>query len=71
MVVDLDIPSMNELDELRSDHRFRHLFISNIRNNHAFDLSLLQQIVGHEISKGGIADNYIIRMLVRLHWEVW
>lgn len=39
-------------------HSFRHTFISNIRNNHAFDLLLLQQIVGHELSKGGITDKY-------------
>lgn len=39
-------------------YSFRHTFISSIRNNHAFDLSLIQQIVGHEISKGGITDKY-------------
>lgn len=49
---------MNELDELRSYHSFRHTFISNIRNNHIFDLSLIQQIVGHELSTGGITDKY-------------
>ncbi len=58
MVVELEIPSVNELDELRSYHSFRHTFISNIRNNHSFDLSLIQQIVGHELSKGGITDKY-------------
>ncbi|MDC9529178.1 DUF3258 domain-containing protein [Pseudoalteromonas sp. Angola-7] len=58
LVVELEIPSVNELDELRSYHSFRHTFISNIRNNHAFDLSLIQQIVGHELSKGGITDKY-------------
>ncbi len=58
MVVELEIPSVNELDELRSYHSFRHTFISNIRNNHSFDLSLIQQVVGHEISKGGITDKY-------------
>ena len=49
---------MNELDELRSYHSFRHTFISNILNNHSFDLSLIQQIVGHELSKGGVTDKY-------------
>ncbi len=58
LVVELEIPSVNELDELRSYHSFRHTFISNIRNNHSFDLSLIQQVVGHEISKGGITDKY-------------
>ena len=58
LVVELEIPSVNELDELRSYHSFRHTFISNIRNNHTFDLSLIQQIVGHELSKGGITDKY-------------
>lgn len=58
LVVELEIPSVNELDELRSYHSFRHTFISNIRNNHYFDLSLIQQVVGHEISKGGITDKY-------------
>lgn len=51
LVVDFEIPSVNELDELCSYHSFRHTFISNIRNNHSFDLSLIQQVVGHEISK--------------------
>ena len=58
LVVELEIPSVNELDELRSYHSFRHTFISNIRNNHSLDLSLIQQVVGHEISKGGITDKY-------------
>lgn len=58
LVVELEIPSVNELDELRSYHSFRHTFISNIRNNHSFDLSLIQQVVGHELSKGGITDKY-------------
>ena len=58
LVVDLEIPSVNELDELPSYHSFRHTFISNIRNNHSFDLSLIQQVVGHELSKGGITDKY-------------
>ncbi len=58
LVVELEIPSVNELDELRSYHSFRHTFISNIRNNHSFDLSLIQKIVGHELSKGGITDKY-------------
>lgn len=58
LVVELEIPSVNELDELRSYHSFRHTFISNIRNNHSFDLSLIQQVVGHELSKGGITDTY-------------
>lgn len=58
MVIELEIPSVNELDELRSYNSFRHTFISNIRNNHSFDLSLIQQVVGHEISKGGITDKY-------------
>ncbi|MBB1429472.1 DUF3258 domain-containing protein [Pseudoalteromonas sp. SG43-4] len=58
LVVALEIPSVNELDELRSYHSFRHTFISNIRNNHMFDLSLIQKVVGHELSKGGITDTY-------------
>lgn len=58
LITKLDIPSVNELDEMRSFHSFRHTFISNIRNNHSFDLALLQQVVGHELSKGGITDKY-------------
>lgn len=58
LITKLDIPSVNELDEMRSFHSFRHTFISNIRNNHSFDLALLQQVVGHELSNGGITDKY-------------
>ncbi|MEQ3442895.1 DUF3258 domain-containing protein [Pseudoalteromonas sp. BZP1] len=58
LITKLDIASVNELDEMRSFHSFRHTFISNIRNNHSFDLALLQQVVGHELSKGGITDKY-------------
>lgn len=58
LIIKLDILSVNELDEMCSFHNFRHTFISNIRNNHSFDLALLQQVVGHEISKGGITDKY-------------
>jgi len=49
---------MSELDELRSFHSLRHTFISYVRNNANFDVALLQQVVGHEISKAGITDNY-------------
>lgn len=58
LLTKLEITSVNELDEMRSFHSFRHTFISNIRNNHSLDLALLQQIVGHELSKGGITDKY-------------
>ena len=54
----LNIESMSELDELRSFHSLRHTFISYVRNNANFDVALLQQVVGHEISKAGITDNY-------------
>ena len=36
-------------------------FISNIRNQGQFDVVLLQQIVGHEISKAGTTDKYTHR----------
>ncbi|MEI8641378.1 hypothetical protein P4S68_11025 [Pseudoalteromonas sp. Hal099] len=58
LITKLDIASVNELDEMRSFHSFSHTFISNIRNNHSFDLALLQQVVGHELFKGGITDEY-------------
>ena len=53
----LDISSKTELNHIRSFHSFRHSFITKIRNE-SIDLYILQQIVGHELSNGGITDNY-------------
>jgi integrase len=58
VVEQLDISTTNEIGDMRSFHSFRHTFITKIRTEGKFDLSLLQQIVGHEISKAGITDNY-------------
>ncbi len=58
----LGIESANELSHTRSFHSFRHSFISKIRNESpSLDLHLLQQVVGHELSRGGITDNYTHR----------
>mgnify|MGYP001286906281 CR=1 FL=1 len=55
----LDIEPENELSHTRSFHSLRHSFITKIRNESpSLDLHLLQQVVGHELSKGGITDNY-------------
>jgi integrase len=58
VVEQLSIPTTNEVGDMRSFHSFRHTFITKIRTEGKFDLALLQQIVGHEISKAGITDNY-------------
>ena len=56
----LEISSITELNHIRSFHSFRHSFITKIRNESRenLDLYILQQIVGHELSNGGITDNY-------------
>lgn len=56
----LDIDSKTELNHIRSFHSFRHSFITKIRNESRenLDLYILQQIVGHELSNGGITDSY-------------
>lgn len=58
VVEQLSTPTTNEVGDMRSFHSFRHTFITKIRTEGKFDLALLQQIVGHEISKAGITDNY-------------
>ncbi|ABG39253.1 phage integrase [Paraglaciecola sp. T6c] len=58
VVEQLSIKTINEVGDMRSFHSFRHTFITKIRTEGEFDLSLLQQIVGHGISKAGITDKY-------------
>lgn len=56
-MIKLKVGTDNELGHIRSYHSFRHTFISNVRNNGA-PVNLVQQVVGHELSKSGITDNY-------------
>ncbi|WP_351121621.1 DUF3258 domain-containing protein [Shewanella sp. T24-MNA-CIBAN-0130] len=54
----LEIDSTNELGHIRSFHSFRHTFISKLTNE-GVQLTLLQQVVGHELSSSGITGNYM------------
>jgi integrase len=54
----LNISPTNEFDHMRSFHSFRHTFITKCMNTPNINVNLLQQIVGHEISKFGITSNY-------------
>lgn len=56
----MNVSSTTELAHIRSFHSFRHSFITKIRNEslEPVELYILQQIVGHELSNGGITDNY-------------
>jgi len=54
----LAISSVGEMGEVRSFHSFRHTAITKLRMEGSFDLALIQQLVGHELSKAGITDNY-------------
>ena len=56
----MNVSSATELAHIRSFHSFRHSFITKIRNEslEPIELYILQQVVGHELSSGGITDNY-------------
>lgn len=54
----LNIAPTNEFDHIRSFHSFRHTFITKCMNTPNINVNLLQQVVGHEISKFGITSNY-------------
>jgi len=54
----LGISYQNELGHTRSLHSFRHTFITKLMNVDGMNINLLQQVVGHEISKFGITSNY-------------
>ena len=54
----LNISYQNELGHTRSFHSFRHTFITKLMNEEGMNVNLLQQVVGHEISKFGITSNY-------------
>lgn len=54
----LNIAPTNEFDHIRSFHSFRHTFITKCMNTPNINVNLLQQIVGHEISRFGITSNY-------------
>lgn len=56
-MVKVGVSTENELGHVRSYHSFRHSFISTVRNN-GVPVNLVQQVVGHELSKSGITDNY-------------
>jgi integrase len=54
----LNIAATNEFDHIRSFHSFRHTFITKCMNTPNINVNLLQQVVGHEISRFGITSNY-------------
>jgi len=55
----LNIQTMNELDEMRSFHSFRHSFITKAGQN--VPINLVQQVVGHEMTLMGITGRYLHR----------
>jgi len=54
----LDIDGSNEIGHIRSFHSFRHSFITKLMNTDGMNVNLLQQVVGHELSKLGITSKY-------------
>nr|WP_231919230.1 DUF3258 domain-containing protein [Shewanella sp. UCD-FRSSP16_17] len=54
----LEIEYLNELGHMRTFHSFRHTFITKLMNVESMNINLLQQVVGHEISKFGVTSNY-------------
>jgi integrase len=54
----LNIAPTNEFDHIRSFHSLRHTFITKCMSTPNINVNLLQQIVGHEMSRFGITSNY-------------